>query len=136
MVKVFYCLSDVGPGEGEFAVVPGSHRARFDVDGGPADRDDDHLHRTATGRIDLPGQRVFDNMAAGDVIIFNEALLHSGRPNPSTKTRKTVIVNFGREDAGPWPGYRPLPETLQSVTPRQAAILSNPTGLWVESSAP
>ena len=135
MVKVFYCLSDVGPDEGEFAVVPGSHRAQFDVDGGPADRDDDPLHRTADGRIDLPGQRVFDDMAAGDVIIFNEALLHTGRPNPSPKTRKTVIVNFGREDAGPWPGYRPLPATLQSVTPRQAAILSNAGGLWVEQAS-
>ena len=132
MVKVFYCLSDVGPDEGEFAVVPGSHRAQFDVGGGPADRDDDPLHRTAGGRIDLPTQRVFDDVIAGDVIIFNEALLHTGRPNPSPKIRKTVIVNFGRHDARPWPGYRPLPETLQSVTPRQAAILSNDTGLWVE----
>ena len=51
------------------------------------------------GRIDLPGQKVFDDVAAGDVIIFNEGLLHTGRPNPSGKTRKTVIVNFGRQDA-------------------------------------
>lgn len=132
MVKVFYCLTDVGPGQGEFAVVPGSHKARFDVDGGPADRDDDPLHRTAEGRVDLPGQKVFDDVRAGDVIIFNEGLLHTGRPNPSGKTRKTVIVNFGRQDAGPWPGYRPLPDTLQSVTPRQASILSSDTGMWVE----
>src|SRR5688572_8928819 len=29
MVKVFYCMTDVGPDEGEFVVVPGSHRAQF-----------------------------------------------------------------------------------------------------------
>ena len=29
MVKVFYCMSDVGPGEGEFVVIPGSHKAMF-----------------------------------------------------------------------------------------------------------
>ena len=132
MVKVFYCLTGVGPGEGEFAVVPGSHRARFDVDGGPADQGDDPLHRTAPGRIDLPAQKIFDDVGAGDVIMFNEALLHTGRPNPSPKTRKTVIVNFGREDAGPWPGYRPLPETLRAVTPRQAAILTGGAPVWAE----
>lgn len=132
MVKVFYCLTDVGPGQGEFAVVPGSHKARFDVDGGPADRGADPLHRTADGRIDLPGQKVFDDVQAGDVIIFNEGLLHTGRPNHSGNIRKTVIVNFGREDAGPWPGYSPLPETLRTVTPHQASILRSDTKMWVE----
>ena len=38
---------------------------------------------------------------------------------------------------GPATDRYPTGTTLQSVTPRQAAILSNPpTGLWVESSAP
>src|SRR5688500_8593738 len=32
MVKVFFCMTDVGPGEGEFVVVPGSHRAMFEID--------------------------------------------------------------------------------------------------------
>lgn len=110
MVKVFYCLTDVGPGEGEFVVIPGSHRAQFEID---------------TDRLDLPGQRVFDDVRAGDVIVFNEALLHNGRPNPSQKTRQTIIVNFGREDAGVWPGYRPRARTLAAVSVRQREILSN-----------
>lgn len=111
MVKVFYCLSDVGPGEGEFVVVPGSHKASFNVD--------------YQGRIDLPAQQIFDNVRIGDVIIFNEALLHNGRPNRSQKIRKTLIVNFGRESAGVWKGYRPNSATLAAVTPNQRAILSN-----------
>ena len=110
MVKAFFCLTDVGPGEGEFVVVPGSHRTGFEID---------------TNRIDLPGQRVFDDVRAGDVIVFNEALLHNGRPNPSGKTRQTIIVNFGREDAGVWEGYRPLARTLAAVSARQREILSN-----------
>lgn len=117
MVKVFYCLTDVGPDEGEFAVIPGSHKAAFEVD---------------TDRMDLPGQRAFDDVAAGDIIIFNEALLHTGLPNRSGKTRQTIIMNLGRRDAGVWPGYAPRPETLGAVSPRQRAILSNAEAVWTE----
>ncbi len=117
MVKVFYCLTDVGPGEGEFVVVPGSHKAQFEID---------------LERPDLPGQHVFDDVRAGDIIVFNEGLLHNGRPNRSEKTRQTIIVNFGRGDAGVWRGYKPKPETLEAVSPRQRAILSNAQAEWRE----
>ena len=116
MVKAFYCMNDVGPGGGEFAVVPGSHRSRLSVE--------------TRVRVDLPGQHVFGDVAGGDVILFNEGLLHDGRPNTTDKTRKTVIVNFGRVDAGVWPGYAPSAATLDAVTPRQREILTNTTGTW------
>ena len=118
MVKVFYCMTDVGPGEGEFVVIPGSHRSQFDIDW--------------RGRIDLPAQHVFNDVKAGDIILFNEALIHNGRPNLSQKTRKTIIVNFGRNDAGAWPGYKPKSSTLEAVTPRQRAILTNLAPVWIE----
>jgi ectoine hydroxylase-related dioxygenase (phytanoyl-CoA dioxygenase family) len=117
MVKVFYCLTDVGTDEGEFVVVPGSHKAQFNID---------------MKRIDLPGQRIFNDIKAGDIIIFNEALLHNGRPNPSAKTRQTIIVNFGGKDAGVWEGYTPKPETLASVTEQQREILANVGQAWAE----
>jgi ectoine hydroxylase-related dioxygenase (phytanoyl-CoA dioxygenase family) len=117
MVKVFYCMTDVGPGQGEFVVVPGSHKAQFEID---------------MKRVDLPAQHVFDDITAGDVIIFNEALLHNGRPNPSNKTRQTIIMNLGRSDAGVWSGYAPRAETLDAVTPRQREILGNAAQPWAE----
>ncbi|HYF50001.1 MAG TPA: phytanoyl-CoA dioxygenase family protein [Planctomycetota bacterium] len=118
MVKVFYCMTDVGPGEGEFVIVPGSHRAHFEI---PMDR------------VDLPGQHVFNNVKRGDIIIFDEGLLHNGRPNPSQKTRKTVIMNFGRHTAGVWKGYKPSEKTLEAVSARQRAILTNETlATWAE----
>lgn len=117
MVKVFYCMTDVGPGQGEFVVVPGSHKARFDID---------------MKRVDLPAQHIFDDVTAGDVIIFNEALLHNGRPNPSTTTRQTIIVNFGRADAGVWSGYTPRAVTLEAVTLHQREILTNQVATWEE----
>ena len=118
MVKVFFCMTDVSPGEGEFVVIPGSHRAMFEIE--------------TAGRIDLPGQHVFEDVKAGDVIIFNEGLLHNGRPNRSQKTRKTMIVNFGRREAGVWTGYAPRSETLAAATPRQREILSNGDRVWKE----
>jgi ectoine hydroxylase-related dioxygenase (phytanoyl-CoA dioxygenase family) len=121
MVKVFFCMTDVGPGEGEFVVIPGSHRAAFEVD--------------SKDRIDLPGQHVFSDVKAGDIIIFNEALLHNGRPNPSGKTRKTIIMNFGRRDAGVWAGYAPKPQTLEAATAKQREILSNGDRVWCEDTA-
>lgn len=118
MIKAFYCMTDVASGEGEFAVVSGSHRAQFDI----------NWHE----RVDLPAQHIFRDVKAGDVILFNEALIHNGRPNLSSQTRKTIIMNFGRSDAGVWPGYVPKPQTLQAVTARQREILTNSVPFWVE----
>ncbi|HXF61967.1 MAG TPA: phytanoyl-CoA dioxygenase family protein [Caldilineaceae bacterium] len=118
MVKVFYCMTDVGPGEGEFVVIPGSHRAQLSIE--------------TKERVDLPAQYIFDDVKAGDVIIFNEGLLHNGRPNPSQKTRKTIIVNFGRRDARVWPGYKPAAKTLEQVSEAQRAILTNRPGYWLD----
>lgn len=70
-----------------------------------------------------------------------EGMVHSGQhgfrqlvcvDNPSDKTRITLIVNFGRADAGLWPGYRPKSETLVAVTPRQRQILTPGSPVWNE----
>jgi hypothetical protein len=117
MVKVFYCMTNVGPGEGEFVVVPGSHRAQYTIE---------------MKRLDFPAQHIFDDVRVGDIILFNEGLLHNGRPNPSSKIRKTIIVNFGPHDVPPWEGYSPTPKTLDAVTPNQRKILSNSTPIGTE----
>jgi hypothetical protein len=119
MVKVFYCMTDVGQNEGEFEVIPGSHRAQFTL-------------TDYRKRLNLPAQHIFNNVKAGDIIAFNEGLIHNGRPNLSQKTRKTIIVNLGRRGAGVWRGYKPSPRTLEVVSPRQREILTNTTGFWAE----
>jgi len=119
MIKVFYCTTDVGPDEGGFTIIPGSHKALFSID--------------EEGREEIPAQQfVFDGVTAWDIVLFNEALIHMGSPNPSKKTRKTIIVNFGRRDAGIWTCYTPNSETLAAATPRQREILSNEVPLWDE----
>ena len=119
MIKVFYCITDVGPNEGGFTIIPGSHKALFSIE--------------EEKRKDVPAQAfVFDTVKTGDIVLFNEALIHTGSPNPSQKTRKTIIVNFGREDAGVWKCYTPLSETLEAATPRQREILTNAAPVWEE----
>ena len=119
MVKVFYCMTDVGPDEGGFVVIPGSHKAQYTIE--------------EEKRADIPAMmHIFDEVKTGDIILFNEALIHTGRPNPSQKTRKTIIVNFGRHDAGVWKCYTPSPQTLEAVTPRQREILTNLAPVWIE----
>ena len=122
MIKVFYCVTDVEPDEGAFAVNPGSHKAQFPVE---------HQIEQAN-RVDMPGQHIFDTVKAGDIVLFNEALIHTGRPNPSSKIRKTIIVNFGRKDTGVWETYQPRAQTLQNVSPRRREILSNRDHTWDE----
>jgi ectoine hydroxylase-related dioxygenase (phytanoyl-CoA dioxygenase family) len=117
MIKVFYCLTDVGPQQGAFVVIPGSHKSNYAID---------------EKRLDLPGQHVFDQIQAGDCILFNEALIHNGRPNPSQQIRKTIIMNFGRNDAGPWPGYSPKAATLAAISERQRHILTPASRVWQE----
>jgi ectoine hydroxylase-related dioxygenase (phytanoyl-CoA dioxygenase family) len=103
----------------EFALVPGSHRwPKFEY---PREVDP----ASGSHYADIPTMKVFDDVRAGDVLVFNEACVHTGRPNLSTKTRKTLIVNFGREGAGVWRGYRPSPATLQAVSNRQRRVLTN-----------
>jgi ectoine hydroxylase-related dioxygenase (phytanoyl-CoA dioxygenase family) len=117
MVKLFYCMTSVGPGQGEFTVLPGTHKSQFEIE--------------MEDRVDLPGQYIFNYIKPGDVILFNEGLLHMGRPNASpTHLRKTLIFNFGRAEAGVWDGYKPKPETLQKVTERQRRILDNGGRTW------
>lgn len=120
MVKAFFCLSEVDPGGGAFALVPGSHRAQIGI---PLDRER------------LPGMRVFDDVRAGDLIVFNEAVLHNGLPHRGTRRRRTLIVNFGRAGCGAWPGYAPQPGTLAASTPRQRAILDDRGLVWDEERA-
>ena len=53
-------------------------------------------------------------------------------PSQIGKTRKTIIMNFGRREAGVWAGYAPKPQTLEAATSRQREILSNGDRVWRE----
>ena len=81
MVRMIYFLHEVGHGEGEFCVVPGTHKTNYPSPyGGDPDRE--------PGMIGL-------EVSAGDGILFTENLRHGGLTNRSDKTRKTLHVGYG-----------------------------------------
>lgn len=82
MVRMVYFVHDVGPGQGEFCVVPASHKSSLASPYAGTDPD------TEPGMIGLP-------VKAGDAILFTENLRHGGLTNRSNQTRKTLHVGYG-----------------------------------------
>ena len=82
MVRMVYFVHDVGPGQGEFCVVPATHKSSMASPYEGANPD------TEPGMMGLP-------VKAGDAILFTENLRHGGLANRSNQTRKTLHVGYG-----------------------------------------
>ncbi len=82
MVRMIYFVHDVGPGDGEFCVVPATHKSNMfsPYEGSDPDKE--------PGMIGL-------SVKAGDAILFTENLRHGGLTNRSKQTRKTLHVGYG-----------------------------------------
>ena len=78
MIVVQFALSDVGPGEGGFCCIPGSHKASFPLPSGAPPLDElDGEWKSVVRQVPL---------RAGDVLIFTEAVTHGamGWTGPAT----------------------------------------------------
>ena len=82
MVRMVYFVHDVGPDQGEFCVVPATHKTNLPSPYEGSDPDKE------PGMIGLP-------VKAGDAIFFTENLRHGGLTNRSNQTRKTLHVGYG-----------------------------------------
>ena len=82
MVRMIYFVHDVGAGEGEFCVVPATHKSNMQSPYEGSDPDKE------PGMIGLP-------VKAGDAILFTENLRHGGLTNLSEQTRKTLHIGYG-----------------------------------------
>ncbi len=96
-------LVDVPTGSG-FVCIPGSHKGYF-----PKPEYVDIYH----------GPPVVDNVsvAAGDVVLFTEALCHGARKWASDEPRRTVFVRYGTSYASWSPGKGPLEEYRERISP-------------------
>ncbi len=81
MARMVYFVHDVGPDQGPFCVVPGTHKSNFKS---PYGNDPDE----EPGMVGLP-------VEAGDAILFTENLRHGGLTNLSARARKTLHVGYG-----------------------------------------
>jgi ectoine hydroxylase-related dioxygenase (phytanoyl-CoA dioxygenase family) len=82
LVTIAYALTDVEPGDGGFACLPGSHKANYPLP-------DDVMNLEAGGEYlrQIP-------IKAGSAVVFTEALIHGTLPWVSPKDRRTIFVRY------------------------------------------
>jgi len=115
MTNMAVQLTDVGPEDGGFACLPGSHRANFPCP------DDIRLYEAAQSRFaQIPAK-------AGDAILFVECLMHGTLPWRATHQRRSVIMRYnnGVTAEGVMGIWTP-PPWLDELTDDQRAVISQP----------
>ena len=109
---VAYNLADVGPEEGGFACVPGSHKSNYPLPGEWRDLTD---RQPFVERITGP---------AGTAVLFTEALTHGPLPWSGRSERRTLFYKYNHHGAA-WSAAYPAADGLD-VTERQRRILQPP----------
>ncbi|MCZ6677454.1 MAG: phytanoyl-CoA dioxygenase family protein [Candidatus Poribacteria bacterium] len=115
MTNMAVQLTDMGPGDGGFACLPGSHKANFPCP------DDIRLYHTHQDRIVTPSAK------AGDAILFVECLMHGALPWVAKHQRRSVIIryNSGVMAESVMGTYTP-PPFYDELTEAQKAVISAP----------
>ena len=115
MTNMAVQLTDVAPGEGGFACLPGSHKANYPCPG------DIRLYEVHQERFaQIPAQ-------AGDVILFVECLMHGTLPWSGQNQRRSlrIVYNPGVVGEGLMGTYTPPPFWAE-LTEAQQAVISAP----------
>lgn len=118
LLTVCMQLSDAGPKDGGFCVVPGSHKSNFPIPPALADMADPYLAE----HVRQPA------IAPGDVLVFTEAVLHGTLPWTASHQRRAVIYRFAPPGSAYGRGYQPQwPQAvLDGMTPAQLAVMEPP----------
>lgn len=110
LVAAQWALVDHRPGEGGFGCIPGSHKSAFRV---PADPDPSWV-------IEVP-------LAAGDVVLFTEALTHCTIPWRGPEDRLTLVYKYAPGHLAWGPDYLDdLRPVAKHATDRQRLLLQPP----------
>ncbi len=113
LVGVAYNLKDVGPDDGGFACVPGSHKSAFAFPDNWKDLSDPHpCVRRVTG-------------PAGSAVIFTEALVHGTLPWRGTEERRTAFYKYSPRTLA-WSRTLYQPDHYPDLTQRQSTFLRSP----------
>ncbi|HCL27719.1 MAG TPA: hypothetical protein DIC52_04695 [Candidatus Latescibacteria bacterium] len=115
MTNVAVQLSDVGPEDGGFACLPGSHKSNY------ACPDDIRLYEAHQDRI------AHIVAKAGDGVLFCECLMHGALPWVAEHQRRSVIIryNSGVQSEGTMGTWTP-PAFYDELTAEQQAVISLP----------
>jgi hypothetical protein len=114
-VNVLIALRDIGPGDGGTMVVPASHKANL-----PHPLTGDYARGD---RMDaLPGAEEV-HLAAGDALLFVDALMHGGSSRTNPGERRVIILRYGPSWGASRFGYRWSDELLGRLTPARCHVL-------------
>lgn len=110
LVAAQWALVDHGPGDGGFGCIPGSHRAAFPL---PAELGSSFV-------TEVP-------LAAGDVVVFTEALTHCTIPWRGAAERLTLVYKYAPGHLAWGPDYlEDLRPIAKRATERQRRLLQAP----------
>lgn len=113
LLAVQWAITDARRGDGGFACVPGSHRAAF----------------PPPGRMGLDDPLVVElPLAAGDVVIFTEALTHGTLPWRAPVQRRTLLYKYSPGSSSWSNDYRvPAGVDVDSLTERRCRLFQPPS---------
>ena len=115
MTNLAIQFADVGPGDGGFACLPGSHKSNYPCP------DEIRLYEAHQDRVVQPVAR------AGDVMIFVETLMHGSLPWRGEHQRRTAILRYNNGvTANSMMGTWTPPEFFEELTDAQNAVVSAP----------
>jgi hypothetical protein len=117
MVVVQFALTDSGPGDGGFCCIPGSHKANFPLPAVFSSLEDlDEEWRVHVRHVP---------MAAGDVLIFTEAVTHGALGWRGQGDRMALLYKYC-QGALQWEERSPFMSGDHSWTPAQRRALTGP----------
>ena len=109
-------LTDAGPGAGGFVCVPGSHKSNFLQ----------HMPRDVA-RFERDADWVVQpSMAAGDVLIFTEALIHGTATWTADHERRTLLYKYSPPHSS-WARKGYDPALFPQASPRQLRLMAPPS---------
>lgn len=111
-VKTLAFLTDVGPGDGGTAVIPGSHKMSWPET------------EMVAAALDDPRLITQIEATAGSVLLFAESLIHSSTEILSDKERVILVCGYTPPMFRVWPGNELSEERLQSVGRSERSVLS------------
>ena len=108
-----WTLVDVGPEDGGFCCIPGSHKSHFPL---PSEVRHFRAHRDWVRHVP---------MKAGSVVLFTEALTHGTLPWQADHDRRAILLKYAPGHLA-WGAARPIPSELEPLLDAEQRRLFEP----------
>ena len=111
-------LTDIGPGDGATMVIPASHKSNFVH----PDFDSHSMKAGETRSVDSLEGAIEVHLAAGDALLFVDALCHGSAKRINPGERRIVVYRYGPSWGNFRHPYQASDDLLRRLTPRQRAV--------------